>query len=68
MLSFRTSISTLALVAGLSIGLAPQASFAQNAGAATGGQAIKEYVEKQADQLAKLDRAEKQRQDRKSVV
>jgi hypothetical protein len=59
MLTPKTTISALAIVAGLSIGFAPHACFAQSAGAATAGQAIKDYVEKQDADLAKLDKAMK---------
>jgi hypothetical protein len=56
MLTTKTSIYALAAIAGLSIGFAPQASFAQNAGAATAGQAIHDYVEKQDADFKQLDK------------
>src|SRR5436190_6555046 len=56
MSTLKTSISIIALITGLSIGFAPQASFAQNAGAVTGPQAIKDYVEKRDADLAKIDK------------
>jgi hypothetical protein len=62
MLTKRSSLTVLAVTAFLTIGFAPQASLAQSAGAATGGQAIKDYVEKQNDQLSKLDKDEADRQ------
>jgi hypothetical protein len=70
MSTLKTSISVLAVVAGLTIGFAPQTRFAQSAGAATAGQAIKENVEKRDEQLAKLDkeREDRQRNLAKSLV
>jgi hypothetical protein len=53
MSTLKTSISILALITGLTIGFAPQASFAQNAGAVDGVQKI---VDKTNDTTSKLDK------------
>ena len=53
MSTLKTSISILALAAGLSLGFAPQASFAQNAGAAD---AVQKMVDKINDTTAKLEK------------
>ena len=71
MSTLKTSISILALVAGLSIGLASQPCFAQSAegsevgapaGAGIGAQQIADAVKKRDEQLAKLDEEERKRQ------
>jgi hypothetical protein len=62
MLTMKSSLTVLAVTAGLTIGFAPQTSFAQSAGAATAGQAIKENIEKRDEQLAKLAKEEADRQ------
>ena len=49
--NFKTSISILALAAGLTVGFAPGTSFAQGAGAATAGQNIADYVNKQTSDI-----------------
>lgn len=61
MSNLKTSISILAIVAGLSIGFASQPCFAQAAGAATVGQAIEDNIDHRDDQLSKLDEQERQR-------
>ncbi len=57
MSNFKTSISILALAAGLTIGFAPSTSFAQSAGAATAGQNIADYVNKQTSDINAINKA-----------
>jgi len=56
MSTLKSSISILALATGLSLGFAPQASFAQNAGAAD---AVQKIVDKTNDTASKLDKLQK---------